>query len=86
MSPDDDVDTAIGEPSENCLSFGIGLKPREGPKVDREGRIALLEGLHVLFDQQRGGCNQRHLFLILDCFERCPDRNFGLAKAHISRD
>ena len=86
MGADDDVDRAVGEPGNDLLGLLVGLEPRQRLDHDGEGAHALHERGVVLLDQQRGGHQHRDLFAVLHGFEHRPDRDLGLAVAHVATD
>ena len=83
MSSNNDVHTAIGEASNDCFSLALGLEPRQRSHHHGKGGIALLEGFHMLLDQQGCGRNQGHLLAILNGFERSPNSHLRFTKPHV---
>ena len=53
---------------------------------DREGRVAVGEGLGVLAGQQGGGHQHGRLVAVLHGLEHGPDGHLGLAEPHVAAD
>ena len=86
VGSDDDVDRAGGQPRDRLLRLLLALEARELGQAHGEPGEALLEGLVVLGDEQRGGHEDRHLFAVLDGFEGGAQGDLGLAVADVPGD
>ncbi len=86
VGPDDEVDRAAGQPLDRRLLLAGRDEPRQHPDAEREGREALPEGLVVLGGEDRGRHEDGDLAPVLDRLEGGPDRDLGLAVAHVADD
>ncbi|MBM7804099.1 hypothetical protein JOE58_003350 [Curtobacterium luteum] len=81
---DDDVDGAVREARDRLLRLLLRLEPAERPEVHGEAGEALLEGLHVLPDEERRRHEHGDLLAVLHGLERRADRDLGLAVADVA--
>ena len=86
VGPDHHVDRPVGQACEHLPRLCGGEKAAEHLHPHREGCVTVGEGLGVLGREQRGGHEHRHLVTVLNCLERGPDRDLGLAEADVTAD
>ncbi len=81
---DDDVHGAVGDAFQRRLHFLGGAEARQLGHLHRPLAEAVDQGLVVLFGQQRGGRQDRHLLAAVHGDERRAQRDLGLAEADIA--
>ena len=83
---DHEVDAPGGEAFERRLHFLGAAEARQLGDAHREVGEAVREGLEVLFGQQRGGHQQRHLLAVRQRHVGGAQRHLRLAEAHVAAD
>ena len=86
VRPDHHVRGAVAQTLDHLGRLVVGLEPAQRAHVDRESGEPLGERLHVLLHEQRRGHEYGDLLAVLDRLEGSPNRDLGLAIAHIATD
>jgi hypothetical protein len=86
VRPDDDVQPAVGQFLECLADFPGGLETRQFGDSDRPVGEAVAESLEVLFAEQGGRAQDRHLPAASHCAEGGAQGDFGLAEADVTAD
>ena len=86
VRPDDDVDRAVAEAGERGRLILRRDEPGQEADFEREGGEPLAERPMVLGGEDRRRDQDRDLLAILGGLERGPQRDLGLAVAHVADD
>ncbi len=86
VGTDHHVDRPVGQAGKHLFGLGAGEEAAQHLDPDREGRVAVGEGLGVLARKQRGRHEHRGLVAVLHRLEGGSDRDLGLAEADVAAD
>ncbi len=86
MRTDDNIHQSFFQICHRLFLFRCCAEPAHQIHPHREVFHSLDECVVMLLGQNRGGHQIGHLFSLLHCLERSPDRNLCLAVSHIPAD